>query len=1197
MSALQVSLFGPPQLNRDGDALHIPRRKTLALLAYLVTTCRPHSRESLCGVFWPEDDPENARANLRRALSEIKQAIGGEVIDVDRSQVGVRPDGQIDLDVESFKQELARVKRHGHGSPAQCPACMAGLALAVDLYTGDFMAGFTLPDSPAFDEWQFFEAESLRQALGQSLEALTAGHAGQGAYERAIEYGRRWLALDLLHEPAHRQLMRLYALAGRKEAALRQYAECARVLDEELGIEPGEETLALYQAIRSGQVGGPLPQTPAPQPAREKSSQPVVHNLPFTSGSLIGRKNELERIAALLGPDDPCRLLTLTGPGGTGKTRLAVEMAARLARDPAAGFADGVWFISLAKVSEKISMLAEIARGLGFSFRPDSQQPERDLIEFLRQKQILLVLDDFDNLANEGAIGLLLDILAGAPHVNILVTSRTRLACRDEYVIVVGGLQTPGTDRPTAVGDYEAVQMFLRCATRIRADFALTPENATAVVRVCRLVDGMPLAIELAAAWAEVLSPAEIADEIVRSLDFLEARWQDLPDRQRSLRAVFESSWSALGEAERETLMALTVFKGGFTRQQAGLVAGASLKSLLVLAHRSWLGYDDATGRYSMHELLRQYAAENLAAAAGAQEQAMRRFCTYYNSFVEEQARALRGPGQREAAVAIEREFGNIQTAWVWQVNHGAIGAVVERMLPALYLYAEAFSRGSRLREMVLKGLDALQAGKTEANAARLRVILLTVYGAFDAGGVAFSQTATIYRPFERHFVMGLTPKHNTIASSWSLVGSDEELSALGIWGIYLAHLQGRLNSEPEQGVQALRHLASECHRQGQRWEEALALAYTGQLLDDLRASPDAGQGLEEEIRIAFSEALAIFHDLGDLRQSAFTLACLGLHAYFRDEGHRAIGYWETARDNALASGDRSVAAGIQFLIAWAYYAMCDYEAWLRVEKGFIEEYIALGHYRAANVELSWASLHLARIGDLKEARRLREQSLEYAAAREDKWAEAWQVWEMGELYRLEGDALAARLWYDRARDLFKSRDASEIIPNEPWPAFYERGLGYLAQMGSNFDEARRHFEESLRLAVEVDHDWAAAYALVGLGGAEIRLGRYREAGGHFQEAYRRASARRHLDLVLAALAGLAALRQAEGDGHRAASLASLIVSHPAAWTEARAQAYQILHVLGIELPAKQGGDSQMGCGAGELARAASMLEPELNLP
>ena len=834
MSSLQVSLFGPPQLKCDGGTLHIPRRKTLALLAYLLTTCRPHSREALSGVFWPEDDPETARANLRRALSELKQAIGGEAIDVDRSQVAMSPDCEVDLDVASFKQELARVRGHGHNSPARCPTCLAGLALAADLYTGDFMAGFTLPDSPAFDEWQFFEAESLRQSLGQSLEVLATGLAGQGEYERAIEYGRRWVALDSLHEPAHRQLMRLYAQAGRKDAALRQYAECARVLAEELGVEPEEETLALHQAIRSGQVGGPAQQSASSQPPGGTPSHTILHNLPLRTGSLIGRKNELEKILALLNPSDPCRLLTLTGPGGAGKTRLAVEAAAMLGSDPAAGFRDGIWFMSLAKASGKSSMLSAIAQGLGFSFPPDSQQPERNLIESLQQKPVLLVLDDFDNLIDEEPIGLLLDLLLGAARAKILVTSRARLACREEHVIVVAGLQTPGTDRTRAAEGYEAVQMFVRCAARIRPDFALTPENVGAVVRVCGLVHGMPLAIELAAAWVEVLSPAEIAEEITSSLDFLEARWQDLPDRQRSLRAVFESSWSSLGAVEREILMALTVFKGGFTRQEAGLVAGASLKSLLVLVHRSWLGYD-ARGRYSMHELLRQYAGENLAASAGVQEQVMRRFCAYYDAFLEEQVKALRGPGQREASAAIDREFKNIQTAWTWQVTHGAVETAVERMLPALYLYAEALAHGSELREMVTAALDALQADEAEANAPRLRVILLTAYGSFDAGGAAVGLAGSTFRPFERHFVSGHAPKHNTIARTWSLVGSNEELLALGVWGIYLAYLQGRLN-EPVQGVQALRHLAFEFHGQGKRWEEALALAYTGQLLEDLRA-------------------------------------------------------------------------------------------------------------------------------------------------------------------------------------------------------------------------------------------------------------------------------------------------------------------------------------------------------------------------
>lgn len=255
---LQILLFGAPRIERDGESIPLKRRKTVAILAYLTVTGRPHSRDALATLLWPEYDQSGARANLRRDLSLLKHTLEEEVLVIDRSQVSMDPKSTLWLDVNGFTSKLVLVKDHEHDSLERlCEGCASALEEAVDLYAGDFMEGFTLPDSPAFDEWQFFQAEGYRQDLAEALQQLIRWQAARGNLEQAIHYGRRWLAIDPLHEPAQRQLMKLYGWSGQWTAAQRQYQDCLRLLDEELGVEPEEETTALYEAIRSRQLVSP----------------------------------------------------------------------------------------------------------------------------------------------------------------------------------------------------------------------------------------------------------------------------------------------------------------------------------------------------------------------------------------------------------------------------------------------------------------------------------------------------------------------------------------------------------------------------------------------------------------------------------------------------------------------------------------------------------------------------------------------------------------------------------------------------------------------------------------------------------------------------------------------------------------------------------------------------------------------------
>lgn len=271
MASLHLFLFGNPRLERDERSLKVRRRKSVALLAYLSVTGRPHNRDALATMLWPEHDQSSARANLRRELSRLKRAVGDEILEADRTQARINPDGDLWSDVAAFRSYLKQAQEHDHDDGRLCEKCAGALAQAVALYRDDFMAGFTLPDCPEFDEWQFFEAESLRQSLAGALQRLIDRHVARGTVAQAVEYGRRWLALDTLHEPAHRRLMKLYAWTGQRSAALRQYEECARLLEEELGVEPDPETTALYETILARQL---------PPPEEMKEDTPAVTILP-----------------------------------------------------------------------------------------------------------------------------------------------------------------------------------------------------------------------------------------------------------------------------------------------------------------------------------------------------------------------------------------------------------------------------------------------------------------------------------------------------------------------------------------------------------------------------------------------------------------------------------------------------------------------------------------------------------------------------------------------------------------------------------------------------------------------------------------------------------------------------------------------------------------------------------------------------
>jgi predicted ATPase/DNA-binding SARP family transcriptional activator len=715
MPRLALYLLGAPGIERDGVPVRIRRRKVFALFVYLAVRGQRHSRDALATIFWPEHDQSQARAELRRVLSSLKKSLGEGYLDVDREAVGVAGDAEVWLDVDEFQARLAECQAHGHPEEEICPACLSSLSEAVALYRDDFLAGFSLRDSPGFDDWQFFQTEGLRQELARALERLVCGHTAQGAHELAIPHARRWLALDPLHEPAHRHLMQLYAQTDQRAAALRQYQECARILEAELGLPPSEETTFLYEQLCTRTADREESLLPAAQPR---------HNLPTQLTSFIGREPHLAAVWQQLTRPE-VRLLTLTGSGGTGKTRLSLQVAAEQ-RDE---FEDGVFFVPLAPIRDPALVVPIIARTLGiheFGGRPLLES----LKDHLRDKHMLLVLDNFEHVAP--AAPLVSDLLATAARLKVLVTSRASLRAYGEHEYLVPPMATadsqalPPLERLAQV---EAVQLFIQRARAVKADFALTEENAPAVVEICVRLEGLPLAIELAAARVRVLPPQKMLPRLDSRLGFLTGGARDLPARQQTLRGAIDWSYDLLAADEKTLFRRLAVFVGGCTLEAAEAVINISgeldvLSGLEGLVDKSLLQDSEVDGqsRFRMLETIREYALERLAASGGEEEGAIRGgHARFFLGLAEEAEPQLAGPEQVAWLNRLEMEHDNLRAALAWSIENAV--DVGMRLAGALGTFWRVRGYHSEGRDWLAKALAESQAGSAGTDNYRAKAL------------------------------------------------------------------------------------------------------------------------------------------------------------------------------------------------------------------------------------------------------------------------------------------------------------------------------------------------------------------------------------------------------------------------------------------------------------------------------------------
>lgn len=835
MPAVTLSLLGPPQLTRAGGTTIVQARKELALLAYLAVECRQaHSRDTLLGLFWPESAEDAARNSLRVALSNLRSALGegGPYLLSTRNSVQFNTASDHGLDVAAFGALLAAHRAHRHDDGALCAECVAWLSDALSRYRGDFLSGFALPDNTVFEEWALIQREQLHQQALHALGTLAAYHEQQGDYAALAQAARRQIELEPWREHAHRQLMQALAAMGERAAALAAYERCRQVLAAELGVEPEAETSALYKRISAGELS----------PMRSRA--PGL-GLPAQLTPFIGREHELAELADRVEQAD-ARLLTLVGSGGMGKTRLALEIARLQLVDTARpAFPDGAFFVSLAPLMTPAAIVPAIAAAIGLSLPSD---PQPALLRFLRDKRLLLILDNFEHLL--GGVELVFEIMQAAPRVHVIATSRERLKLRGEHVYLVEGMDYRAADRATS----SAIRLFVQSARRVRADFKLSEDNLPLLLRICELVQGMPLAIELAAAWVEMLPLGTIAAEIEHSADFLAFDWRDAPERQRSMRAVFDWSWQLLNAAEQQALCGLTVFRDGCTLEAARAVVNASLQVLTSLVHKSllrWSWDQGEAGRYQMHELLRQFAAEHLEADQRAALEA--RHSDYYLNFVQARAQRLTRDESRAAAVEIRGELDNVRQAWAWAAMHVHLDQLDQTAHPLAQFYwlssllaewPQAFALAAE--QLDDNHLHAVSDPLAYTTGQRVRSKLL----AFQARGLNFQSAPEASLPLARQAV------------ELGLASGGVEGEALGLlaWGRALADTGQLLEARPlfERVVQ----LAQSATQRGDGQE----------LFSDIAWRAEHGLGLVALMCDDYAEARSRFSQARQLCQARESL-------------------------------------------------------------------------------------------------------------------------------------------------------------------------------------------------------------------------------------------------------------------------------------------------------------------------------------